>query len=322
MEEYFIAWWNVENLFDVEGQVEPHRPDYLQKQLAGELEGWTEAVLNKKIAQLIKIIGQMNNNNGPDLLGICEVENEKVVTRLMDALQIPGRDYDIVHHDTKDKRGIDIAFIFDKNKFAVDPGKTFNHTIQLNYATRELYQVTFTTKANNQFVVIGNHWPSRLGEEWARLAAGAALGYWVRRINEELGQGTPILAMGDFNDEPFNDSLVKPAQSVQFKTKVTKATKTHYLFNPMWKPLGEGRTSYVYNNTPNMLDQFLVSKGLIKTGLALRYKDGSADVLRFPEMETGVYKKPKRFGRPSSKASFDLEGFSDHFPIKMILQES
>ena len=322
MEEYYIAWWNVENLFDVEGQVEPHRPEYLQKKLKKELKDWTAAVLDTKIGQLVKIISQMNNGDGPDLLGLCEIENKNVVTLLMNALQFPGRDYDIIHHNMEDKRGIDIAFIYDKNKFAIDPDKIFNHTIQLNYATRELFQVTFTTTAkDNQFVVIGNHWPSRLGEEWARLAAGSALGHWVKRINEELGEGTAVLAMGDFNDEPFNQSLVKAALSVQHKTKVTRGKK-HYLYNPMWKLMGEGKTSYVYSGSPNMLDQFLLNKGIIKADAPLRYKAGSADVLRFPEMEKGSYKQPRRFDRPSKPKTFDPEGFSDHFPIIMILQES
>ncbi len=69
MPEHFIAFWNVENLFDVENS--PDRPDYLQTQLAGELEGWSASVLSAKIARLAEIIAAMNDSKGPDALGVC-----------------------------------------------------------------------------------------------------------------------------------------------------------------------------------------------------------------------------------------------------------
>ena len=81
MNTYFIAWWNLENLFDVYNA--PDRPDYLQSQLKSELKGWTEAVLTRKINQLKKVIERMNGGNGPDILGVCEVENAAVVNKLV-----------------------------------------------------------------------------------------------------------------------------------------------------------------------------------------------------------------------------------------------
>ena len=77
--EYFIAWWNVENLFDVYDS--PHRPAWLQRALNSELRGWDENILNSKLDQLCKVIVAMNDGAGPDLLGVCEVENEAVFTK-------------------------------------------------------------------------------------------------------------------------------------------------------------------------------------------------------------------------------------------------
>ena len=71
MTEYFVAWWNVENLFSVEG--DPERIAWLAAKLKGELKGWTQAVLDQKLAQLAKVISSMNGGAGPDLLGLCEV---------------------------------------------------------------------------------------------------------------------------------------------------------------------------------------------------------------------------------------------------------
>ena len=113
--ELFIAWWNVENLFDIENC--PTRIEKLKKTLKKEVEGWTQAILDKKITQLGKIIKQMNNSQGPDLIGVCEIENENVMKLLANEIKNQQRNYQVIHHDCSDKREIDIGFIYDANKF-------------------------------------------------------------------------------------------------------------------------------------------------------------------------------------------------------------
>ena len=115
MPSYYVAFWNVENLFDVDGS--PLRPEWLQRALARELAGWNAEVLDLKIGQLARIIRQMNGGAGPDVLGVCEVENEHVLRLLIDALALTTRDYDVAHADTSDERGIDVAFLFDRAIF-------------------------------------------------------------------------------------------------------------------------------------------------------------------------------------------------------------
>ena len=101
--EYFIAWWNLENLFDVANSTD--RPEWLQKRLKRELAGWNNTVLNNKLKQLASIISQMNSNKGPDLLGVCEVENAIVLEKLLAALAFTGRNYAMVHSDTPGCQG-------------------------------------------------------------------------------------------------------------------------------------------------------------------------------------------------------------------------
>src|SRR5512134_879648 len=110
MSSYCVAFWNVENLFDVDGS--PERPEWLQRALARELAGWNASVLATKIDQLAHIIRQMNGGAGPDVLGVCEVENEHVLRLLIEALALTTRDYDVAHADTGDERGIDVAVLF------------------------------------------------------------------------------------------------------------------------------------------------------------------------------------------------------------------
>ena len=321
MTEYYIAWWNLENLFDT---ATANREPYLQKELKSELKGWTAAVLQKKINQLATIIKKMNNDLGPDLLGVCEVENKTVLQKLLNAVNIPGRTYKIVHHDCSDKRGIDVAFIYDSKKFGA--GDQFFHVILKRSATRDLFQVNFKTKPNdNELIVIGNHWPSRSGGQYAtqpyRILAGETLSYWIKRITEIKGDDVAIIAMGDFNDEPFDRSIREYALGSRERLKVTKATTAPRLYNLMWPELGSGRGTYYHDNFPNVLDQFMVSEAMIKNGATLKGLTGTVVIEDFKVMQEGTYKRPKRFGRPSAKKTYNDQGFSDHFPISMIVRE-
>ena len=216
--QYSISWWNVENLFDRENS--PNRSDKLQRTLKKELTGWTEDILAKKISQLSQIIAKIDNNIGPDILGICEAENRTVVDKLKDSLNniLSPHKYDVVHADTQDKRGIDIAFIYDRKKFEVEKDENnkelvFSHFVVKSEATRNILQTNFITKNSERkrkLVLIGNHWPSRSGGQYEsepyRIVAGETLSYFHKRILKENNNDddnnnsdTSILVMGDFN---------------------------------------------------------------------------------------------------------------------------
>jgi predicted extracellular nuclease len=276
MPEYYVGWWNVENLFD--HALAPDRPDYLRDALRGELRGWTAAVRDRKISQLAQIITQMNQARGPDLLGVCEIENEQVMQLLVEALAPLGRNYQVAHHDTSDGRGIDIGFIFDADRFTFE--RDFHYAVLKRSSTRDIYQVNLRTASGQLLVVIGNHWPARLGDPAYRIVAAETLSYWVQRIHETLGGEPPILVLGDFNDEPFDRSLTDFALSTRTTARVLYA-RNHRLFNLMWPLLKGGDASYVYVNTPNMLDQFLVSKGMLRRNAPIRALTDTVSVLRF-----------------------------------------
>ena len=181
MDQHFIAWWNLENLFDVEDTPPPDRPEWLASALANELKGWTAEVLAKKIARLVWVIKQMNSGAGPDLLGVCEVENRNVLLQLVDALGGLGRNYQVIHHPSDDGRGIDVAFVYDADKYEWD-GVVYDCAVQKRSATRDIIQANLTTAKGRDFIVIGNHWPSRSGGEYKsapyRMMVGEILSYW------------------------------------------------------------------------------------------------------------------------------------------------
>jgi predicted extracellular nuclease len=117
----------------------------------------------------------MNDGQGPDLIGVCEVESAKVLQGLIDTLNHPTRNYAVVHADNSDMRGIDVAFVYDKNLFDIETildneglvkNRVFYHVIQKRNATRDLVQVNFKTKKGSEFIVIGNHWHLGLEAKW------------------------------------------------------------------------------------------------------------------------------------------------------------
>lgn len=266
MSEYFLAWWNVENLFDIEGS--PNRTDKLKRALGKELKGWTKTILDKKIAQLSKIILRLNNNKGPDLLGVCEIENRPVVEKLVDSLAIlHERSYKIVHADTSDERGIDVALIYDSKKLEIEKDQdnnelVFSHFILKRVATRDILQVNFKTIPNGKrLVVIGNHWPSRRGGQYEsepyRILAGETMSYFYQRIlekNMEEDGKTAVVIMGDFNDEPHNRSITEYALATTSILKVRLSKEAPRLFNLMWPIMAEGRGTFYFENFPNFLD--------------------------------------------------------------------
>lgn len=320
MPDYHIAFWNLENLFDIRNS--PRRSEKLKRVLAGELKGWTQNVLDRKVSQLASIIRQINNQRGPDLIGVCEVENRHVMKLLVAQLASLGRRYGIAHENTRDGRGIDVGFIYDRDAFT--PEAQFSHFIVKRLATRDLLQVDFRTSGGRLLVVVGNHWPSRLGgqheSEPYRIIAGETLAYFHERIRQvQDDKNVAVVAMGDFNDQPFDRSLVANALSNHSRSKVTRARSPKF-FNLMWPILGEGLGTHYYDNEAQVLDQVLASKGLVTGNSGIRVLPKTVEVVRPPEMiSPGPYPAPIRFGRGSSR---NRDGFSDHYPIAVRLRES
>lgn len=324
--QHSICWWNLENLFDTYDS--PLRPDWLQRRLRSELKGWTATVLDKKLSNLADIIGRMNNNSGPDILGVCEIENKVVIEKLIQ--KIKGnvqRNYKVIHHDSKDDRGIDVAFIYDADLYH-DDGKSFSLEIMKRNATRDLFQVQLTTQKGNELVLIGNHWPARSAGKYEsepyRMMVGETLSYWVERIHEvkleEKGEKHPaIILMGDFNDNPYDRSLTEYMRSSGTLEKVKNST-SHIMFNMMYPFVGGDIGTHVFGNEVNVLDQFIVSRSVVVDYYKYPFQVDSVEIVYYPEMVKGDYFTPIRFSRPS-QSDYNEDGYSDHLPIELIIEE-
>ncbi len=321
MPDIRVAWWNLENLFDHENAT---RPTELAKKLKKELVGWTVAVRNQKLDQLAGIIKTMFGGAGPDLLGVCEIENETVLQLLADRMQLAGRQYKVAAHASPDARGIDVSFIFDSN---VLTAQDIHHQVVVKRtATRDLFWLDLIAKETGDvFVAMANHWPARSAGQYAsepfRMLTGETLSYALSQLFEafDVAANIPILIMGDFNDEPFNRSMQEYLLGTRDPGRV-KAAKSPIALNLMWPLMqGDDPGTYLYSSNWNMLDQFLVTKGMLRTQSPVKVDLSSIEIFR-PAAIRKTNGSPKKFGRPSKASSFNQTGFSDHFPITVLLK--
>ncbi|MEY4751330.1 MAG: hypothetical protein RIQ60_3544 [Pseudomonadota bacterium] len=340
---YLIAFWNLENFFAPEGY--PGREPWLATAMRSDLSGWTAELFDRKASQLASIVAQMKGGLGPDLLGVCEAENRYVLHCLADKLNAlrPARDYQLVHVDSAhDQRGIDTAFIVDAKVLTPNPAEIFTHWVVQRTGTRDILQCTFTTRAGNELVALANHWPSRSGgpgegpeySQGFRCTAGETLGYWHDRIREVKGVNAAILAMGDFNDQPFDPSLARHAVAGRERGDVMRAQSAKFynlgwkLFNQQvvdhrGKPREIDGTLY-FGGDAWVFDQILVARGLLAGPGKLRVNEASARIEAYAEMvDHRVSDGAIRFGLPKGDAAANTNpaGFSDHFPVSVLVEE-
>jgi hypothetical protein len=198
----------------------------------------------------------------------------------------------------------------------------FSHFVLRRTATRDILQVTFQTVAHQrQLIVLGNHWPSRSGgqaeSEAYRAMAGETLAYFHQRVLEVKGDTTPVLAMGDFNDEPFNTSLVNYALSQRVPSIVLKGQNPYFL-NLMWALTGKGLGT-LYFDRPNMLDQFLINRNWIKSTSRFKVNPDTANIVKLAPM---VDKKGQPIPFGGMGKPVNQNGFGDHFPFELVITEA
>lgn len=339
MPRYQIAFWNLENLFAPDGFA--GREPWLAAKMDADLAGWSDDLFKRKISQLASIIAQMNERAGPDILGVCEVENRHCLEALRDRLNtlLPLRSYDVAHVDaTRDRRGIDTAFVFDTKAFSSDPTAVFSHFVMRRTGTRDITQITFSTPTGHEIVLMCNHWPSRSGghaveSQGFRMTAGETLAYWHERVREIKGDDVCMLAMGDFNDEPSDASLTVHANASRERGDVENALSAR-LHNLAWRVLsqsavsisGRARTLYgtiYWNGNGHVFDQILVSPAMVNGRGAFAVLEETMKIETFPEMVASSKNEgPIRFGLPrgNPERNVNPNGFSDHFPVSVMLE--
>jgi predicted extracellular nuclease len=184
-------------LFDAVDDPEKNDESFLPD---GDME-WTDDRLDKKMYNLSRIIRMMNEGNGPDILGVCEVENEEVFESMVDKY-LSDMDYEIAYIESPDNRGIDNGLIFKSDKFKLLSMLADTVHLSDDWPTRLIFGVNLLTNDDKSISVFVNHWPSRSGgqmeSEPNRIAAAQTLRNAVDRIFSN-NRDANIFCIGDFN---------------------------------------------------------------------------------------------------------------------------
>jgi predicted extracellular nuclease len=316
---FTAVFYNVENLFDIFNDPKINDEEFLPE----SPKQWNEEKYQKKITDLAKVLSSINDKELPSLIGLAEIENKKVLEDLISSPKLRKGKYGIIHYDSKDERGIDVAFLYDKDEIEILESKAipvvFGFDIQ--DVTRDILYVKCKVKDDNVFYIFINHWPSRSPSEQEseikRVTASIALRKEVDKILN-FENDARILIMGDFNDEPTNKSLVQILNALNKRKNKTYRD----LYNLMYDKHNTGNEgSITYKDSWQMFDQIIVSQGVLKkgTGYYLTYGDGmvykGGDVL-----VTNPQTKAVSINRTYGGNTY-LGGVSDHLPVYVILKK-
>ncbi len=313
-----IGFYNIENLFDTIN--DPNIA--LNHEFSPESEKhWnTEKYFSKidRIGNVISQIGADVTGSAPAIMGISEVENISVLKDLVKAKDIKEYNYQIIHFDGPDFRGIDCALIYRPDYFKPTNTKRYRVTTDNpKFTTREQLLVSGEIDGEEIHIIVV-HWPSRRGGEKRSAPVRAAAADVTRSIVDSIlntDENAKIICMGDLNDDPVNASVKKHLKAIGKKEEVKKGNQ--FLYNPMLKLYKKGIGSLAYRDNWNLFDQIIISKGFLNKEQK-GYMYYKAMIFNKPFL---MQKEGKFKGYPlrTYVGSTYMSGYSDHFPVYMFV---
>ena len=315
-----VAFYNLENLFDYEDDPLTFDNDRTPEGRDHWTKEFYEAKL-KNMAAVISEIGRDVTGNSPSILGVCEIENRRVLEDLLNQESLVGGNYGIIHFDSPDRRGIDVALIYRKSVFTPTQYKTYELLIfpdndpQKRIFTRDQLVVSGMLDGDKMHFIV-NHWPSRSGGEARSRPKRIKAAKLNRRIIDSLWSEDPyakIITMGDLNDDPTSTSVKD-----HLKTK-RKRKKLGFkeLYNPMEDMYKKGLGTLAWRDSWNLFDQMIISSELTLQDYS-SYRFFKAEIYNksFLANPRGRYK-----GYPfrSFTDGGFTGGYSDHFPVFIYL---
>jgi hypothetical protein len=309
---FTVVFYNVENLYDTLNDPATNDDEFTP---AGRIP-WTHERFLKKERNLAQVFSTIAEPGMPDIIGMAEVENHQVLEQLLSQAPMMRTAYGIVHYDSPDERGIDVALLYNKNSFSVTHSEALKVQLE-NDKTRDILYVNGKTSKGTELNIFINHWPSRREgteiSESKRMAAAAILRH---KIDELLSRNSKanILIMGDFNDNPDNRSITEGIGALP-PVSPYKADKLYDLLLPRFK---EGKGS-LYFKSWDLFDQIIVSGSLLSEKNGLQCTPADANVFNAKWLMFTNSNGEDRPNRTAGNKYFG--GYSDHLPVYLIFKE-
>lgn len=314
-EVYSVGFYNLENLFDTIHDAGKNDFEFLPQ----GVNKWGSMKYVNKLKNMATVLREMSTDllpMGLAAVGVSEIENSRVLSDLVSHEILADRNWNFIHHEGPDTRGVDCALLYNSKLFKPITSKLVPYTTVDNdttYKTRGFLTVS-GEMAGERVHIIVNHWPSRYAKSPARERAGVL----VKAVKDSLMAADPlskVIIMGDMNDDPDDKSMKTCLGAVREQNQVKKSSD---LYNPWWNILRKkGVGTLKYRGKWNLFDQIIISGNLLG-------KDRSSLKLYKPEIfsrsymlqQEGKYKgSPKR----THASGVWLNGYSDHLPVIVYL---
>lgn len=332
-QNYVIGFYNLENLFDIYD--DPAKND--EQFLPEGSNKWTEAKYIKKLHNMASVIRAMRDDNGRyhTILGVSEIENRLVLEDLISQPEIADANYQIVHFDSPDRRGVDVAFLYDPRSFAYIDSEAIPFTFEgttltsdmteeemEDFRTRDIVMVRGTISGEMCAFYVA-HLPSRVGGKSGFLRSrGAEIIYAHAMALMEEFPGIKIAVMGDMNDDPFDESM---KIMMHGQKDVKDVTPTEF-FNPFYSMLENGYGTLCYQGTWSIYDQILVNHDFVNA------PKGSLQIRKIVKNKYygRVFKKPwmtqasgqyKGYPFRTFSGGAFIGGYSDHYPTYIVISK-
>ena len=310
-EKFQALFYNVENLFDCRHDTLKDDSEFLPN----SIRAWHQGRYKQKINHIAQVIAAVGGWNPPAIVGFCEVENEQVLNDLTRYSPLKEFQYRYVMTDSPDERGIDVAFLWQRDRF-----KLLGHrSIRIHFQdksrrpTRDILHVTGLLSTRDSLDVFVCHLPSRMGgekeSESARCVVASALKQAVDSLFR-IRENPSILIMGDFNDYPENASIAKVLGAVSPGDSVASGC----LYNLMADKAGK-QGSYKYQGQWGVLDQLIVSGTLLRPQSALHTSNEDARIFAPSFL---LEEDEKYGGQKPFRTYYGMKytgGYSDHLPV-------
>lgn len=323
---YGVAFYNLENLFDTI----PNNPLGRDEEYTPQGKNqWTGKRYRSKINNLARAICNFTTSttpNGPAFIGVSEIENRSVLEDLVKAvderLKSEGKapwNLQIVHHDSPDRRGVDVGALYNPRFFRLVDVSNSLLTVPNNptFRTRDQMCVTGVLGSDTVSVIV-NHWPSRLGGQQQSSYLREAAASLSKHIADSLWQMRPnqgVIIMGDMNDDPSDPSCAK----VLGAARSAKGVEPHGFYNPFWSILDRGIGTLAYRSQWNLFDQIIVSGSLMEDNTGkdkLHYWKAQVNNFEFLKDTEG---QRQSYPLRTFASGVYLNGYSDHFPTEIFL---
>lgn len=313
-----LAFYNLENFYDTKDNEMVDDNEFTPS----GAKHYDQGIYQNKIlhlATVIKGIGEKFSKDGAALLGVVEIENDTVLQDLISHPILRQRNYQMVHYDSKDKRGIDVALLYNPSYFKPVSSKSIHVNLPastgIKYETRDILMVQGLLDGSLIYVFV-NHWPSKRGGEDKTSASRNTAAATCRKEIDKILLNDPkakILVMGDFNDNPDSYSIASVLKSYG----KTELMASNSLYNPWLTIYKQGRGTLANQDLWSLFDQVLVSSAWLD-------KEAPGFYFKFAQIhQTQAMVENKGRYRGYPMRTWDGNnyrgGFSDHFPSYIVV---